>query len=108
MAEVLQYVRSNGICPFAEWFEKLDTNAAVKVAAAIAGFEAGNPGDSKSLGHGLRERRLHFDAGYRVYFSRDGVAVIVLLAGGTKRRENADIVRARQYLADYLLRKKEA
>ncbi len=74
---------------------------------AILALEAGNLGDSRSLGQGLWERRLHFDSGYRLYFARDGAQIIILLIGGTKRRQEADIQVARGYLADYRQRRKD-
>jgi putative addiction module killer protein len=105
--EVLLYVTSDGHCPFEEWFEELDPDAAARVNTAIARMAAGNFGDSKSLGKGLWERRLDFDGGYRLYFVRDGRALVVLLVGGTKRRQKANIAEAYKLLSDYQTRKKQ-
>lgn len=104
--DVAQYERENGVCPFAEWFDALDPRAAAKVRAAIARMEAGNLSDSKAVGEGVWERRLHFDAGYRLYFGRDGQQLIVLLTGGTKRRQQADVDEAKLLWAEYKRRKK--
>jgi putative addiction module killer protein len=107
MIEVVQYETEEGKCPFADWFDSLDARAATKVRAAIARMEAGNPGDVKSVGEGISERRIDWGPGYRVYFGRDGEKVIVLLVGGTKRRQSDDIDRAKAFWSDYKKRRKE-
>jgi putative addiction module killer protein len=107
MIEVTQYVREDGECPFAEWFDSLDPRAAAKVRVAVIRMEQGNLGDSKSVGEGVWERRLHFDAGYRLYYGRDGAELVVLLVGGTKRRQQSDIAFAKELWAEYRRRKKE-
>lgn len=56
--------------------------------------ERGNFGDCESVGNGISEMRIHFGPGYRVYFSRIGDVVYVLLCGGTKRRQQRDITKA--------------
>jgi putative addiction module killer protein len=65
----------------------------------------GNLGDVKSVGGGVLERRVHWGAGYRVYLGRDGARLIVLLAGGTKDRQQHDIGIARARWADYKARR---
>src|SRR4030065_442843 len=77
--------------PFAEWFDDLDS---VKEARDIRRLESGNFGAAKALGEGVSELRLDFGPGYRVYFGRDGKALIILLGGGSKRRQDADIAAA--------------
>ena len=107
MIEVSQYEADDGSCPFADWFDHLDTTAALKVRTAIARMEAGNFGDVKSVGEGVSERRIDFGRGYRLYFGRDGQDLILLLVGGTKRRQQADIDRAKGLWADYKERKRK-
>ena len=107
MIEVLQYEAEDGSCPFADWFDHLDVSAALKVRTAIARMEAGNFGDVKSVGEGVSERRIVFDPGYRLYFGRDGQDLVLLLVGGTKRRQQADIDRAKGLWADYKERKRK-
>ena len=107
MIEVLQYEAEDGSCPFADWFDRLDVSAALKVRTAIARMEAGNFGDVKSVGEGVSERRIDFGPGYRLYFGRDGQDLILLLVGGTKRRQQADIDRAKALWADYKERKRK-
>jgi putative addiction module killer protein len=64
-------------------------------------FEAGNLGDHKSVGDGVWEARLDFGPGYRLYFGKDGSAMILLLNGGDKASQFRDIRTARNYWADY-------
>ena len=61
----------------------------------------------KGLGGGLLEYRLHFGPGYRIYLGRDGPALVILLAGGTKARQHRDIERARGLWREYKRRKRE-
>ncbi|QDT56197.1 hypothetical protein Pan44_42490 [Caulifigura coniformis] len=106
MIEVNQYVRENGSCPFAAWFDSLDAQVAAKVRVALIRMEQGNLGDSKPVGEGVWERRLHFAGGYRVYYGRDGAELVVLFVGGTKRRQQSDIAFARELWTEYRRRKK--
>ena len=93
---------------FATWFEDLESRAAAKVATALIRLEAGNLSSLKSLGGGLAELRIDWGPGYRLYLHRDGDELIVLFTGGTKKRQQADIDRARELLAEYKARKAEA
>jgi putative addiction module killer protein len=106
MIEIVQYETTEGDCPFADWFDGLDARAAAKVRTAIARIETGNFGDVKPAGEGVSERRIDFGPGYRVYFGRDGQRLVILLAGGTKKRQQRDIDQARAYWRDYKQRKK--
>lgn len=105
MVKVVQFETERGRCPFAEWFDGLDAQAAIKVRTAIARMEVGNFGDVKSLGDGVLERRINFGPGYRLYFGRDGQTLVILLVGGTKKRQQQDIDRARAYWDEYRRRK---
>lgn len=80
--------------PFAEWFDALDAVTAARVDKYIRRLEVGNFGTAKSLQEGVSELRLDFGPGYRVYFGRDGKMIIILLNGGSKRRQSADIAAA--------------
>ena len=57
-------------------------------------MEQGNFGDSKSVGGGVRELRIHYGPGYRVYYGQDGDRLIILLGGGSKKRQSQDIAQA--------------
>jgi len=105
--QVEQYVTDDGDCPFADWFDDIDTQAAVKVTAAVARMEAGNMGDVKPVGGGVSERRINYGPGYRLYFGRDGDDLVLLLIGGTKKRQQKDIESAKEFWSDYKKRKKK-
>jgi putative addiction module killer protein len=85
---------------FTAWLDAL-ADAAVRgvVLARIKRLELGLEGDVKSVGGGVSELRIHVGAGWRIYFVRRGAQVIVLLAGGSKRTQNADIKRAKALAA---------
>ena len=106
MFEVVVYEKEEGRAPLDEWFNALDTQAALKVTTAIAGIKTGNLGDVKPVGQGVSERRIPFGPGYRLYFGKDGEKLVVLLTGGTKKRQSKDIEQAQAYWADYNKRKK--
>ena len=83
-------IRKTGI--FARWLDGLrDLQGRARIQARIARQEAGNPGDAKPVGEGVSELRIDYGPGYRVYFTRRGHEVLVLLAGGDKRTQTADI-----------------
>ena len=71
-----------------------DRQARLRVISRIERLSGGNPGDVKPVGAGVSELRLDYGPGYRVYFMQRGALVIVLLAGGDKRTQDADIKRA--------------
>jgi putative addiction module killer protein len=84
----------DGRSPFAEWFDDLDAVTAARVDRYIRRLEAGNFGAAKPLRNGVFELRLDFGPGYRVYYGREGRTIIILLGGGSKRRQDADIAAA--------------
>jgi putative addiction module killer protein len=87
MLEIRYYVAAGGQQPFAEWFADLDPAARAKVTRAIARMGQGNLSNVKSVGDGVCEYRIEFGPGYRVYFGRDGETPVILLTGGTKKRQ---------------------
>ncbi len=84
----------NGRSPFREWFDDLDKVTADRVNTYLRRLEAGNFGAAKALQEGVFELRLDFGPGYRVYFGRESRVLIILLGGGSKRRQDADIAAA--------------
>ena len=88
--EIKEFIEA-GNSPFADWFDSLDAVTAARVDKHIRRLEAGNFGAAKSLQEGVFELRLDFGPGYRVYFGRDGKIIIILLSGGSKRRQSTDI-----------------
>ena len=101
MLEIRYYVAAGGKEPFAEWFEDLEPVSRAKVTRAIARMEQGNLSNVKAVGEGVLEYRIDFGPGYRVYFGRDGDTLVILLTGGTKKRQQRDIVAAHGYWRDY-------
>lgn len=91
--EIREFIE-NGRSPYAEWFDDLDEVAAARVEKYILRLEHDNFGVAKFLSDGVFELRLDFGPGYRVYFGREGRAIIILLGGGSKRRQDADIAAA--------------
>ncbi|HXR03186.1 MAG TPA: type II toxin-antitoxin system RelE/ParE family toxin [Verrucomicrobiae bacterium] len=91
--EIREYTEG-GRSPFAEWFDDLDAVTAARVDRYIRRLETGNCGASKPLREGVFELRLDFGPGYRVYYGREGRTIIILLGGGSKRRQDADIAAA--------------
>ena len=103
---VQEHLTVDGVSPFARWFATLNARAALKVRTAIARMEGGNLSDAKSAGAGVFERRIDFGPGYRVYFGRDGRTLVILLGGGTKKRQRNDIAAARGFWTDHKARKR--
>jgi putative addiction module killer protein len=87
---------------FDAWFSSLrDREAKVRIGARIDRLALGNPGDVKSLVSGISELRIDYGPGYRVYFTRRAAIVAVLLCGGDKRTQAADIKRAIEIARDW-------
>ncbi|MFG5408880.1 type II toxin-antitoxin system RelE/ParE family toxin [Piscinibacter sakaiensis] len=108
MLDVREYLDEDGTSPFAEWFAVLDATAAARITVALARIEQGNLSNVKGVGEGVLEYRLDFGPGYRVYFGRDGDVLVILLAGGTKKRQQRDIEAAQARWAAYKRRKRSA
>lgn len=87
---------------FADWLRKLrDENARARIVIRIRRLSLGNFGDVKPVGEGVSELRIDYGPGYRVYFLQHGETVVLLLAGGTKKTQDADIVRAKQLAREW-------
>lgn len=77
---------------FDKWFTSLrDRKAKTLVQVRIDRMEDGNFGDCQPVGNGVSELRIHHGAGYRIYFKRSGLEIIVLLVGGDKSSQQKDI-----------------
>jgi putative addiction module killer protein len=101
MLEIRYYVAASGESPFVEWFAEQDVAASAKIVRALARIEQGNLSNVKSVGEGVLEYRIDFGPGYRIYFGREGETIIILLTGGTKKRQQRDIEAAHAYWRDY-------
>ncbi len=104
---IIEYLPPDGSSPFAMWFARLDPQAAAKVNVALIRMEMGNLANAKSVGLGVLEYRIDWGPGYRIYFGRDGDELVILLAGGTKQRQQRDITDATMRWQDYKNKKKE-
>ena len=106
MLELRYYLTSDGQSPIESWFTDLEAASAAKVSVALARLEQGNLSNVKTVGEGVLEYRIDWGPGYRVYFGRDGEVLVILLTGGTKKRQQRDIVRAHELWADYKRRRR--
>jgi putative addiction module killer protein len=106
MVDVREYLDRGGHSPYAEWFDGLNAQAAAKVTVAVTRLGQGNFSNVKGVGSGVYEYTIDFGPGYRVYFGQDGDRVIILLGGGTKKRQQRDIATAVALWQDYKQRKK--
>jgi putative addiction module killer protein len=106
MSDIRYYVAADGRQPFAEWFAEVEGIARAKITRAIVRLEQGNFSNVKSVGEGVFEYRVDFGPGYRVYFGQDGPSLVILLTGGTKKRQQRDIDSAYAYWRDYKARKR--
>jgi putative addiction module killer protein len=102
MWEVLHYLDAQGHDVFQTWFEALrDREARKRILQRVTRLGIGQFGDCKPLREGVWELRIDAGAGYRVYYARSGQTVILLLFGGDKRTQEADIERAIGYWQDW-------
>ena len=86
---------------FSEWLAGLrDVRAKARIVVRIRRMEMGNPGDFATVGEGICEMRIHYGPGYRLYFVPKGDQLVVLLCGGDKQRQAADIARAKAIARD--------
>lgn len=86
---------------FADWLDALaDDEARTRIATRIVRLRNGLFGDAKTVGGQVSELRVDYGPGYRVYFTRRGLMVVILLCGGDKRTQKRDIKRAQQMAAE--------
>lgn len=101
------YTDSEGRSPLTEWLAELrDVRARAQIRARLARVQAGNLGDCKSLRDGVMELRIDCGPGYRVYLSRQGQVLVLLLCGSDKSGQDRAIRQAIQYLNDWKQRGK--
>jgi putative addiction module killer protein len=87
---------------YARWFASLrDQRARDRVLVRIRRLSLGNFGDARSVGGGVSELRIDYGPGYRIYFTRRGATLVLLLTAGDKSRQWADIARARELAAQW-------
>jgi putative addiction module killer protein len=104
MLTVQEFLEPDGASPFGNWFAALDAIAPAKITT-VRRLELGNFSNVKGVGADVLEYRIDFGPGYRVYFGKDGDALVILLGGETKKRQDRDIATAQMRWKDYKKRK---
>ena len=94
------YIDSNGNDPFNRWLRSLQDKVRSIIDIRLSRIQLGNLGDYAPVGDGVFELRIHYGAGYRVYFAMHG-HTILLLGGGDKSSQVKDINRAKAYWKEY-------
>ena len=102
MIPIREYISNEGESPFRQWFDDPDAQAAAIVTRMAT------PLNVKPIGEGAAELRIDRGPGYRIYFGWDGKVLVILLGGGTKRRQRHDIEAALRRWRDYKRRKAES
>jgi putative addiction module killer protein len=100
--EIRHYVTATGKDPYQQWLDGLkDLKGRVIIQRRIDRVANGNFGDHRFCRDGVWELRIDYGPGYRVYYAPAGETVVLLLCGGSKRSQSADIEEAARYWADY-------
>ena len=102
---IKEYVRADDSNPYEKLFNSLNSQAAAKVAVAIARIELGNTSYIKWF-DGIGEYRINWGPGYRIYLIQEGSELIILFGGGTKKKQPADIKKVKELNKEYKTRKK--
>jgi putative addiction module killer protein len=102
--ELRTYVDEQDRAPFEAWLLSLDTWAQAKVTIALDQLQRGNTSNVEAVGEGVSELKLNWGPGYRVYFGQDRRTIVILLCGGTKKRQSHDIKTAKARWADFRAR----
>lgn len=102
MYEIRHVVSAAGVDLFIDWLKHVrDPIAKVQIVKRVNRMEQGNFGDNRFVGDGVWEMRIDVGAGYRIYYARDGEQVMLLLCGGDKRTQDADIKDAKKHWNDW-------
>lgn len=108
MLRIVRYVTDDGADTFDSWFRSQTPEVRARVQTRLDRIELGNFGDHRGVGQGVFELRVDVGPGYRVYYGRDGNDLVVLLVGGTKKRQARDIATARSLWKAYIREKRNA
>jgi len=98
---IAEFKAANGKIPFREWLESLQIIDRATIDARIERLKQGNFGNYRSLGDGVSELKIDTGPGYRIYYGRQGNMLVILLCGGTKRTQKADIKTAKKYWKEF-------
>jgi putative addiction module killer protein len=102
---IRSFVDVNGRVPFQAWLDSLDRQTQARITVALTRLARGNRSQVKGVGAGVAELKVDFGPGYRIYFGHDGDMLVILLAGGTKKRQSEDIATAKARWVEYKQRK---
>ena len=104
---VHEYTDARGKNPFREWISNLrDRQAADIISAHIERMKLRKPKDSRAIGKGVHELRIHYGPGYRLYYAQEGGCAYLLLCGGDKSSQSRDIGKAKAYWQDHKRRQR--
>jgi len=102
MIQLRRYQLSDKRVPVTEWLTSLrDTRARAQIEVRLRRVSIGNFGDTKTVGDGVSELRIDVGGGYRVYYGKHGLALVILLCGGDKGSQQSDIALAKSYWLDW-------
>ena len=97
-----KYTTESGKCPFEDWFNDFkDKKTQAVVDARLTRLRLGNLGKYRELGEGVKELKINFGGGLRVYFAEASGMIVILLCGGDKGSQDRDIKKAKNYWEDY-------
>lgn len=106
---LVMYTTPAGDVPFDTWLRGLpDPQARARIRARLARVRLGNLGDAHTVGAGVWELRIDYGPGYRVYYARSGLTILLLLGGGDKTTQGADIRHAQAAWEDYQRSRRDA
>lgn len=107
--ELRLYRTREGRIPYLEWFDRLrDPGAQHRIDARLARLRLGNPGRTRSLGEAIQEMKIDYGPGYRVYYAEHDRTIVILLCGGDKRTQGADIAAAKSYWRAFIKEQQNA
>lgn len=87
---------------YVRWMAELrDERAKARISNRVFRLANGNPGDAQPVGEGVSEMRIHYGPGYRVYYKKVGLEIVILLIGGTKSTQSADIALAKKLASNF-------
>ena len=105
--EIRHYLTASGKDPYQQWLDKLkDLKGRVVIQRRIDRLSTGNFGDHKFCQEGVWELKIDFGPGYRVYYAQAGKTIVLLLFGGSKHTQAADVKEAVKYWRDYQRRER--
>jgi putative addiction module killer protein len=102
LIKIFVYTSSSGKAPFSVWLDDLDTKTRAIIRTRLDRIRLGNFGDTKSIknGEGVKELRINYGPGYRIYYGMKGSKLVILLVGGDKKNQARDIIKAKQSWLD--------